>query len=90
MDCARSYCRQTGKGVSFVPLYVCPAFHTLYLGEPVPFDPKAPIAEERQRIWRVMSEGVLALARALPEHRVVPYLNLPKKDYPSNREGVGK
>ena len=89
VDCARSYCRQTGKGISFVPLYVCPQFHTLYLGDPVPFDPKAPIAGERERICREMSRGILALARALPEHRVVPYLNLPKKDYPSSREGVG-
>ena len=89
VDCARSYCRQTGKGISFVPLYVCPQFHTLYLGDPVPFDPKAPIAGERQRICREMSRGILALARAMPEHRVVPYLNLPKKDYPSSREGVG-
>ncbi len=88
VDCARSYCRQTGKGISFVPLYVCPQLHALYLGEPVPFDPKAPIAGERQRICREMSRGILDLARALPEHRVVPYRNLPKKEYPSSREGV--
>ena len=88
VDCARSYCRQTGEGLSFVPLYVAPALHTLYLGDPVPFDPKTPIALERERICRAMSEGILALARALPEHRVVPYLNLPKKDWPSSRKGM--
>ncbi len=90
VDCARAYCRQTGKGISFVPLYIAPALHTMYLGDPVPFDPKAPIAGERQRICREMTEAILALARALPEHRVVPYMNLQKKDYPSSREGAGE
>ncbi len=90
VDCARAYCRQTGEGLSFVPLYVAPALHTLYLGDPVAFDPKAPIALERQHICRAMTEGILALARALPEHRVVPYRNIPKKDYPSSREGAEK
>ena len=90
VDCARAYCRQTGEGLSFVPLYVAPKLRTLYLGDPVPFDPKAPIAEERQRICREMTGAILALARALPEHRVVPYRNVPKKDYPSSRAGVGE
>jgi hypothetical protein len=88
VDCAHAYCRQTGKGLSFVPLYVCPQFHTLYLGEPVPFDPKAPAAEERKRICREMSGAILALARALPEHRVVPYRNVSKREYPSSRKGA--
>ena len=88
VDCARAYCRQTGKGLSFVPLYVCPQFHTLYLGEPMPFDPKAPAAEERKRICREMSGAILALARALPEHRVVPYRNVSKREYPSSRKGA--
>ena len=30
---------------------------------------------------------VTALAEAQPRHRVVPYLNLPKKDYPMSRPG---
>ncbi len=88
VDSARAYCRQTGKGISFVPLYVAPRLRTLYLGDPVPFDPAAPIAEERTRICREMSRAILALARALPEHRVVPYRNVPKRDYPSSRKGA--
>jgi len=28
---------------------------------------------------------ITAIAEALPEHIVVPYRNIPKKDYPSNR-----
>ena len=88
VDCARAYCRQTGQGISFVPLYVAPQLHAMYLGDPVPFDPAAPIAQERQRICREMRAGILALARALPEHRVVPYRNIPKRDYPSSRKGA--
>ncbi len=88
VDAARAYCRQTGEGLSFVPLYVTPQLHAMYLGDPVPFDSKAPIALERQRICREMTSAILALARALPEHRVVPYMNLPKRDYPSSRKGA--
>ena len=90
VDVARMYYRKTGRELSFVPMYVAPRLRSLTFGTPVVFRADAPIAEERQRICRERSEGILALARALPKHRVVPYLNLPKKDYPSSREGVGK
>ena len=49
---------------------------------------KAPAAEERKRICREMSGAILALARALPEHRVVPYRNVSKREYPSSRKGA--
>lgn len=29
-------------------------------------------------------DEITAVAEALPEHTVVPYRNIPKKDYPSN------
>ena len=88
VDCVRAFRRQTGKEAAFVPLYVAPKLRRLCLGDPVYFDPAAPIAEERKRICREMSAGILALARALPEHTVVPYRNVPKRDYPSSRKGL--
>jgi len=88
VDCARIYVKQTGLPVSFVPLYIAPRLHTMYLGGPVAFDPAAPIEEERTRICREMSRAILEMARALPEHTVVPYLNIPKRSYPSSREGM--
>jgi len=86
IDVARLYCRRSGQPISFVPLYVAPRLHTLSLGEPIRFDPAAPPAEERRRICTALMDGVTALARALPEHIVVPYPNVPKRDYPLNKE----
>ena len=85
VDTARLYYKRTGKRVHFVPMYIAPALHAMYLGEPTLFDPDAPIEEERRRICRYLMDGITALAEDLPEHRVVPYPNIPKKDYPSNK-----
>jgi len=86
VDCARIYAKQTGLPVSFVPLYIAPRLHTMFLGDPVLFDPTTPIEEERLRICREMSRSILDMARVLPEHTVVPYRNVPKRRYPSSRE----
>ena len=42
--------------------------------------------EERKRISQAMMDGITELARALPEHIVVPYPNMPKRCYPSNKD----
>ncbi|MCR5825087.1 MAG: hypothetical protein K6G54_00825 [Oscillospiraceae bacterium] len=86
IDVARMYRKKTGKAVCFVPFYVAPRLHGLYLGAPVRFDPAAPPEQERRRICNAMMDGVTALARALPEHVVVPYPNVPKRAYPTNKE----
>ena len=56
----------------------------MYYGKPVVFDPEAPIAQERRRICGALMDGITAMAVALPEHTVVPYPNIPKKQYPKN------
>ena len=81
---ARQYHRRSGKAVCFVPLYLAPAFQTMYLGEPVRFDPDAPSREECRRVCEALMERITAMATALPKHRVVPYRNIPKKRYPYN------
>lgn len=84
IDAARLYFRRTGKALAFVPMYVAPAFHTLYLGKPIIFDPHAPLEQERQRICRYLMDAITTLARSLPLHTVTPYSNIPKKDYPQS------
>ena len=86
IDVAKMYYRKTGRALSFVPLYVAPRLRKLCLGSPVRFDPSAPMQQERKRICEAMMDGVTELARALPEHIVVPYPNIPKKQYPTNKE----
>ncbi len=85
VDVARMYYRKYKEEISFVPMYTAPDLKTVYLGEPVRFDSSAPIKDERARITDEMMDAVSAMARSLPEHTVVPYPNIPKKDYPSNK-----
>ena len=84
IDLGLMYYKQTGKALPFVPLYVAPALGTLYFGEPILYDPAAPAEAERTRVAAALMDAVTDLAVALPEHTVVPYPNIPKKDYPKN------
>lgn len=83
-DLAKLYFRKTGKAVCFVPMYTAPKLESIYFGRPVRYDPEAADETERQRVCHEMAEAITALAAALPEHKVVPYANLPKKQYPLN------
>ena len=84
VDVARIYHKKTGEALPFVPLYVAPALTTLCFGKPVYFDAAAPMDAERQRICGYLMDEITAIACSLPEHRVVPYRNIPKKLYPTN------
>ena len=84
VDVARLYYKKTGKALCFVPLYLAPALKKMVYGEPVRFDPAAPIEAERRRICRACMEQITAMAESLPLHTVVPYRNIPKRLYPTN------
>lgn len=86
VDVARLYYKRTGKSLSFVPMYIAPNLKTMYLGQPISFSPEAPIEEERRRLCDTLMDAITQLAVALPPHTVVPYRNIPKKDYPTNRQ----
>ena len=82
IDLAKLYYRRTGKALSFVPMYVAPALRETWLGAPIRFDPAAPLDAERARIKACLMDSITALAESLPEHTVVPYRNIRKRDYP--------
>ena len=84
IDVARFYHRKTGRELSFTPLYIAPALKTAYLGTPTRFRSDAPIAQERQRIKAYLMAEITRMAESLPEHTVVPYPNIPKRNYPKN------
>ena len=84
VDIARLYYRHTGKELAFVPLYIAPKLHKMYLGKPVRFHAAAPKGEEPKRICSYLMDEITQIARSLPEHTVIPYRNIPKKYYPSN------
>ena len=85
IDVARMYYKKTGKEVSFVPLYIAPNLKKMFYGKPIQFHADAPIDEERQRIKEYLMTEMTDMAVSLPEHIVVPYRNIPKKLYPSNK-----
>ena len=84
VDVARFYHRKTGVALPFVPMYVCPRLKLAVLGDPVYYDPDSPPEAERQRVCAAMAQAITDLAEALPEHTVVPYRNIPRRDYPKN------
>lgn len=86
IDVAKLYYRKTGRELSFVPMYIAPALHQMVLGEPIPFCADTPFKEERRRICDALMQEITDLACTLPPHTVVPYRNVPKKEYPVNRE----
>ncbi len=85
-DLALLYYRRTGTAVCFVPMYTAPRLSSIHFGQPVRYRPEADAAEERTRICRAMQESISGLASALPRHTVVPYVNIPKKQYPLNTD----
>ena len=84
IDVAKLYYKRTGKEIAFVPLYIAPMLKRMYLGKPVRFCAANPMDEERKRICKYLMEEITDLAVSLPEHTVVPYNNVSKKQYLSN------
>ncbi len=84
IDLGRLYYRKTGEALIFVPMYVAPRLKKMVLGKPVRFDPSAPIEGERHRICEELMREITDIAVSLPEHVVIPYRNIAKKDYPHN------
>jgi len=86
IDVAKLYYKRTGRAVPFVPMYMAPALKKIIIGKPIWFDPNAPLEQERERIRQYLMEQITELAIKQPRHRVVPFTNIPKKEYPWNQQ----
>ena len=84
VELATLYYRRTGAALCFVPMYTAPRLARICFGDPVRYCPENDDSTEKVRVCAAMTEGITRLARELPEHVVIPYLNIPKKDYPLN------
>lgn len=84
VDIAKLYYKRTGKALPFVPLYIAPKLKKMVIGKPVYFRPEAEPKEERHRICNYLMDEITAIACSLPEHTVVPYPNISKKEYKTN------
>ena len=85
VDVARMYRKKYGKDVPIVPVYIAPKLKKIYIGKALYADSAAPKDEERQRTCNELMDAITQIAESLPEHTVVPYLNISSKNYPKNR-----
>lgn len=86
VDVAKLYYKKTGVSLTFVPIYIAPKLKTMYIGKGIRFDSANSIEEERKRIAGYLSNEITSIARNLPKHTVVPYRNIPKKYYLTNKD----
>lgn len=84
IDIARLYHKKTGKELAFVPMYIAPKLRQMHIGTPIRFQADEPMDIQRRRICTYLMGSITQIACGLPEHTVVPYRNIPRKDYPSN------
>ena len=84
IDIAKLYYKKTGKELKFVPMYIAPKLTKICMVKPVRFHAVQQMDSERSRICNYLMDEITAIAEALPEHMVVPYQNIPKKEYLSN------
>lgn len=84
VDIAKLYYKKTGKELAFVPMYVAPALKKLIFGAPIRFNGENPIDQERSRICDYLKDEITRIAEEQPRHRVVPYQNVPQREYPFN------
>ena len=85
VEVARLYHKKTGKELSFVPMYIAPRLKKVYLGKSIKFSAEAPLDSEKVRISEYLMDEITRIAESLPLHTVVPYRNIPKRDYPKNK-----
>ena len=86
IDVAKLYYKKTGMELTFVPMYIAPKLKKMYIGKGTIFQSDTPINEERTRIATYLSDEITSIARNLPLHTVVPYRNIPKKYYLTNKD----
>lgn len=86
VDVARFYYKKTGTELTFVPMYVAPKLKKVYIGQGVRYDHENSIDQERERICDYLANEITRIARELPEHVVVPYRNIPKRRYLTNKD----
>lgn len=85
-ELARFYYRHYGKILNFVPMYVSPRLRRIQFGNPISYDPDSVSTEERHRISEYLRSEVRLIAKSIEKHKVVPYRNVKKREYPKNKQ----
>lgn len=86
VDAARFYAKKHNKSICFVPMYNAAKIKKIVFGKPIEFDINMNIDEQREKIVSYLKEEITRIALILPPHKVVPYLNVGKKNYKYSKE----
>lgn len=86
IDVAKLYYKKTGIALTFVPMYIAPKLRKMYIGKGIVFNGENSIDGERERITAYLSDEITEIARSLPLHKVVPYRNIRRKYYLTNKD----
>ncbi len=85
VDVARVYYKATGIEITFTPTYFAPTIKKVVFGKPIKFNSKESYGQEKDRIVNYLKEQITIMAKELPSHTVVPYINVKKKDYKKSK-----
>lgn len=85
IDVAKLYSKRTNKEICFVPFYNAVKLKKVVFGKAIKFDCTMEMEEQRKVICNHLKEEITKMAKELPEHTVVPYDNIRKKDYPKSK-----
>lgn len=85
IDVAKLYYKRTNKELMFVPFYNCPSLKKVVIGKPIKFNINNDFKEEKQMVISYFKNEITNIAKQLPAHRVVPYKNISKKEYPMSK-----
>ena len=86
IDLGKLYYKKTGKNLPFVPIYIAPKLKKMFLGKPIYYNHELPADEECVRISQYLMDEITRIACDLPEHIVIPYLNISPKLYHTNKQ----
>lgn len=70
---------------TFVPMYNAAKLKAVIFGKPIRYNPNLGLDEQCEIICDHLKKEITRIAKLLPRHRVVPYANISKKDYPYSK-----
>ena len=66
-------------------MYNAKTIKTVVFGKPIKFNSSPEMEEQRKQICQYLQTEITNIAKSLPIHKVVPYANIKKKNYPLSK-----
>ena len=85
VDIARMYYRKYNIELSFVPMYNAAKLRKIVFGKPIKYDSTLDPETQKKVVCEYIKEEITRIAKELPRHKVIPYGNIKKKDYPYSK-----